>query len=138
VYSYRRLLHLCTVLGAFFLVSCGGLFTSLGEGGNYGVESLIAKPARTVYGVGDSFNSEDLRVYAIYAAGDIREIALDQVRLTGAGTYNAAGTQTITAEYGGKTDSYTITVGSTGEGEGGGGWGGSGDNGGGIFIIWSS
>jgi hypothetical protein len=73
-------------------------------------------------------------VYAIYAAGEIREISLDQVRLTGTGTYSAAGTQTITAEFGGKTDSYTITVGSPGGG-GGGGWGGGG--GGGIVIIWS-
>jgi hypothetical protein len=97
------------------------------------VESLIAKPATVVYGVGDSFQTADLRVYAIYAAGEIREISLDQVHLTGTGAYTAAGTQTITAEFGGKTDSYTITVGSPGDGQ----WGGDGGGGGGINIIWS-
>jgi hypothetical protein len=124
------------VPAALFLASCGGFFSPSGEGGNYPVESLIAKPVKTVYGVGDSFHNEDLRVYAIYAAGEIREIPLDQVRLTGTGTYNAAGSQTITAEFGGKTDSYTITVGSPGSG--GGNWGGSDNGGGGIVIIWSS
>jgi hypothetical protein len=98
------------------------------------VESLIAKPAKVVYGVGDSFQTADLRVYAIYAAGEIREISLDQVHLTGTGVYTSAGERTITAEFGGKTDSYTITVGSPG---GEGGWGGGG-GGGGIVIIWSS
>jgi hypothetical protein len=127
---------LYTVPGILFLASCGGFFTSFSkEGANYDVESLLAKPAKTVYDVGDSFHNEDLRVYAIYAAGEIREISLDQVRLTGTGTYDSAGTRTITAEFGGKTDSYTITVGSTG-GEGG-DWGGNGGNGG-IVIIWSS
>jgi hypothetical protein len=122
------------VPAVLFLVSCSGFFSPSG-GGNYGVESLIAKPAKTVYGVGDSFQNDDLRVYAIYTAGEIREISLDQVRLTGTGTYNSAGTQTITAEFGGKTDSYTILVGTPG-GESG-GWGGN-DGGGGIVIIWSS
>jgi hypothetical protein len=137
MYLYRRLLLLRMVPAVLFLVSCGGFFTPSG-GGDSGVESLIAKPAKTVYGVGDSFQNEDLRVYAIYAAGEIREISLDLVRLTGTGTYNSAGTQTITAEFGGKTDSYTITVGTPG-GEGGGwGGGGGGSGGGGIDIIWSS
>jgi hypothetical protein len=82
--------------------------------------------------VGDSFQNEDLRVYAIYTTGEIQEISLDLVYLTGTGTYDTAGTRIITAEFGGKTDSYTITVGSTG---GEGGWGN--DDGGGIVIIWS-
>jgi hypothetical protein len=135
VYSYRRLLFLCAVLCALFPVSCGGFFPSSGEG-TYGVESLIAKPAKTVYGVGDSFQNEDLRVYAIYAAGEIREVSLEQVSLTGTGTYNFAGTQTITAEFGGKTDSYSITVGSPGGG--GGDWNGNDNGSGGIVIIWSN
>jgi hypothetical protein len=124
---------LCAVPYALFLVSCSGFFSPLEEDDTYGVEALIAKPAKIVYGVGDSFQTADLRVYAIYAAGEIREIALDQVRLTGTGVYTSAGERTITAEFGGKTDSYTITVGSPG---GEGGWGGN-DGGGGIVIIWS-
>jgi hypothetical protein len=134
VYFHRWLL-LYAVPFLLFLASCGGFFSPQEEDDTHGVESLVAKPAKVVYGVGESFHNEDLRVYAIYAAGEIREISLDQVHLTGTGTYTSAGARTITAEFGGKTDSYTITVGSPGDGDGV--WGGGNDGGGGIVIIWS-
>jgi hypothetical protein len=85
--------------------------------------------------VGGTFERDDLTVLALYDDGATREVPIGEVTITGTEDFDVPGEKTITVSYGGKTASFTVTVGTEGI-PGTGDNSGSGGNGTEIILIW--
>lgn len=70
--------------------------------------TIVSKPTKTSYYVGDSLNTAGLIVRATYSNGTTQDITsgfiVTPAKLT------TAGTQTVTVTYGGKKTTFTVTV----------------------------
>ena len=73
------------------------------------VSITLSGNQKTEYTVGDTFSAEGLVVTAHYSDDSSETIALSNVEISGY-DMNAAGTQTVTVSYQGKTVTYQITV----------------------------
>jgi hypothetical protein len=103
------------VIAVFFsLDSCGGVFSSFSEDMKLvaSVDSLFAVSGRRVYPVGGNFDRADLTVFATYADGSTRKIAVEDVTITGIDDFSVAGEKYVTVEYGGRTAVFSVTVGT--------------------------
>lgn len=69
---------------------------------------VVSKPTKTSYYVGDMLDDTGLTLKATYSDGTTKTIS-EGFSCTPT-TLNAAGTQTITVSYGGKTATFTVTV----------------------------
>ena len=70
--------------------------------------TIASKPTKTTYYVGDSFDKTGLKITATYDSGDVIDVTYNAT-LSGFSS-TSAGTKTITATYGGKTATFTVTV----------------------------
>ena len=70
--------------------------------------SVASKPTKTAYLVGDTLNTAGLTMTATYSNGTTKTITSGFT--CSPTTLSAAGNQTITVSYGGKTTTFTVTV----------------------------
>ena len=70
--------------------------------------TLVSKPTKTTYNVGESFSSSGAKITATYNNGTTSDVT-SSVTYSGFSS-SSAGTKTITASYGGKSVTFTVTV----------------------------
>ena len=71
--------------------------------------SVNAMPTKIVYNVGDTFDKTGLTLTASYSNNTTKNIASSEISCSPS-TLATAGTQTITASYGGKSCTFNVTV----------------------------
>ena len=71
-------------------------------------------PFKTEYTMGESFEKDGLTLYATYSEGDVIEVCAAEIIVTGFDSVTA-GEKTLTAEWGGKTATFTVNVKKRGE-----------------------